>query len=120
MARKDCDSLISRPGVMERESSLGATATLLAIFLVSTAGAATVRMWPSGVVDGDQILVEHVAQVQDVVPALANTYTSVSIKPAPQPVRKRKSPSTSSEKHSPGQGLTRPNSRFVVPPGARW
>src|SRR5512139_250003 len=85
MARKDCDSLRSRSGVMGRRSSLGVTATLLVVGLVSTASAATVRMWSSGVVDGDQILVEHVAQVQDVVPALANTYTSVAIKPAPQP-----------------------------------
>ncbi len=87
MARKDCDSLISRPGMMGLTSSLGVTAALVATCLAFPAGAATVRMWSSGVVDGDQILVEHVAQVQNVVPALADTYTSVSIKPAPPPGR---------------------------------
>ncbi len=85
MPRKDCDSLFIRRGTLKRGCALVGFALWVTVPGVSEASGAAVRMWPDCVVDDDEVRVEHVAQILSVVPDQGQVYSSVVIRPAPEP-----------------------------------
>jgi flagella basal body P-ring formation protein FlgA len=85
MLRKDCSSLIRALRIPPGRPAFGGIAVLVLAALAGSASAAAVRMWPSSVVDDDQIRVGDVAEILSVVPDQASAFGSVVIRPAPPP-----------------------------------
>jgi flagella basal body P-ring formation protein FlgA len=87
MASKNHDNLNHACGASRPWLAVALLAGLGIVCLGASTVSPAVRMWPKSVVDGDQIRVEHVAQVVNVMPELVGTYAAVVVKPAPEPGR---------------------------------